>query len=49
MKVTIYPSFILITARDQNGELIKLKYVGYTKAEAVKQFRKHLNIINNFK
>lgn len=49
MQVTIQPGFILITARNQYGDLIKLKFIGYTKAEAIKQFKKQLNIINNFK
>ena len=48
MKVQVKEGFILISARLECGDLVKLKFIGYTKAEALKSFKTQFNKIQNF-
>ena len=39
----VYPSLILCTCITDDGEYLKMKYCGYTKAQAVKMFVQYVN------
>lgn len=49
MKVQVKEGFILISARLECGDIVKLKFIGYTKAQAIKRFKYNLSLILNFK
>lgn len=49
IEVTQTPQFILIKARNISGDLVKLKFIGYSKAESIKLFHERMNDINNFR